>query len=254
MGIIIAGLLCLAATLSPILPVSWSFIPPEIQADLDLFVPALIVYLMASALKQEGSSTRPVTQVEEDEPPESVEPAAATRLRELEEENQARADKQRQLERALADAKAHLEKSKSFLNGSSREALIDAEVINLLSLLQEKGRFLDFLMDDISTFGDAQIGAGARVVHQGCAAVMREYFELVPVHEGKEGEKVDLGADYKSEHYRLLGKVKDRPPYQGTLLHHGWRTKSVKLPRVTVKNGTAKKEGGIIMPAEVEVA
>ena len=109
-------------------------------------------------------------------------------------------------------------------------------------------------MDDVSAYSDAQVGAGARVVHQGCATVMREYFEISPLHEGKEGESVQLGPDYKSEHYRLLGKVKDSPPYQGTLLHRGWRTKSVKLPRVTVKNGAAKKEGGIITPAEVEVA
>ena len=43
----------------------------------------------------------------------------------------------------------------------------EAEVISFLALLQEKGRLVDFLMDDIAAYGDAQVGAAARVVHAG---------------------------------------------------------------------------------------
>src|SRR5206468_89714 len=44
----------------------------------------------------------------------------------------------------------------------------EAEVVALFALLQEKGRFVDFLMDDVTAYDDAQVGAAARVVHQGC--------------------------------------------------------------------------------------
>ena len=36
----------------------------------------------------------------------------------------------------------------------------EAEVVSFLSLLQEKGRFVDFLMDDITPYADAQVGGG----------------------------------------------------------------------------------------------
>ena len=48
----------------------------------------------------------------------------------------------------------------------------DAEVVHFLSMLQEKGRLVDFLMDDINAYSDAQVGAAARVVHAGCKGVL----------------------------------------------------------------------------------
>jgi hypothetical protein len=39
----------------------------------------------------------------------------------------------------------------------------EAEVVAFVGLLQDKGRFVDFLMDDVALYNDAQVGAAARV-------------------------------------------------------------------------------------------
>src|SRR5947209_871202 len=52
----------------------------------------------------------------------------------------------------------------------------EAEVVSFLATLQDKGRLVDFLMDDITPFGDAQVGAAARVVHDGCRRALQEHF------------------------------------------------------------------------------
>ena len=68
----------------------------------------------------------------------------------------------------------------------------EAEIVGLLAILQDKGRLVDFLQDDISGYTDAQVGAAARVVHQGCKAVLHEYFQIVPVREENEGSRVTV--------------------------------------------------------------
>ena len=49
-----------------------------------------------------------------------------------------------------------------------------AEVITLLGVFQDKGRLVDFLMDDITPFNDEQVGSVVRAVHQGCKAALME--------------------------------------------------------------------------------
>src|SRR5690606_4412745 len=107
----------------------------------------------------------------------------------------------------------------------------EREVLHLVSLLQEKGRFVDFLMDDITKYPDAQIGAAARVVHQGCSQVIGDYFEISPVSTEKEGNRIEIGDAYHPKEFRFLGKVGE-PPFRGTLLHRGWCAKKVKLPQM----------------------
>jgi hypothetical protein len=126
------------------------------------------------------------------------------------------------------------------------------EAVALLSLLQQKGRLIDFLMEDVAKFSDAQIGAAARVVHQGCAGVVREYFDIKPLHDGSEGGALTLARDYDARRYRLVGSVHGEPPFAGRVLHRGWFTSNVKLPEAT---GPAAGNGrGIIAPAEVELS
>ena len=69
----------------------------------------------------------------------------------------------------------------------------EAEIVSFLALLQEKGRFVDFLMDEVAAYDDAQVGAAARVVHAGCREVLREYFKIRPVREEGEGATVRTG-------------------------------------------------------------
>jgi hypothetical protein len=56
-----------------------------------------------------------------------------------------------------------------------------AAALQLLGLLQRDGRFIDFIQEDVAGFSDADIGAAARVVPEGCRTVMREHFTLKPV-------------------------------------------------------------------------
>jgi len=126
----------------------------------------------------------------------------------------------------------------------------EAEIVSFLATLQAKGRLVDFLMDDIKAYDDAQVGAAARVVHAGCKAVLDEYFRIHPVREATEGSRVQLAADYSADDYRLLGKVTGRAPFSGVLIHHGWKTDSVKLP--TIIGGSADRLPAIA-PAEVEL-
>ena len=125
----------------------------------------------------------------------------------------------------------------------------EAEVVAFFALLQEKGRFVDFLMDDVTAYDDAQVGAAARVVHQGCREVLREHFRITPVSDAAEGSRVTVPAGYAPDEYRLLGKISGEPPFSGTLVHKGWKTESVRLPRI-IKGGT-RLPG--IAPAEVEL-
>ncbi|MBS0639827.1 MAG: DUF2760 domain-containing protein [Proteobacteria bacterium] len=126
----------------------------------------------------------------------------------------------------------------------------EAEVIAFLGLLQAKGRLVDFLMDNINAYNDAQVGAAARVVHAGCKSVLDEHFRIMPVRAEKEQSKVEVPADYAADEYRLLGKISGQPPFTGALVHHGWKTDFVKLP--TILRGTPDRLPAIA-PAEVEL-
>ncbi|MBL8528316.1 MAG: DUF2760 domain-containing protein [Burkholderiales bacterium] len=125
------------------------------------------------------------------------------------------------------------------------------EALILLSLLQEKGRFLDYVTEDITAFNDAQVAAASRVVHQGCSAVIKECLALSPTHEGKEGDRITLDKSSDPNRYRLLGKVPQEPPYQGVVVHRGWQTTKLALPRFT--RPVDPTGPNVITPMDVEV-
>ena len=126
----------------------------------------------------------------------------------------------------------------------------DAEVLSFLAILQARGRLVDFLMDDINAHDDAQVGAAARVVHAGCKVVLQEHFRISPVREESEGSTVQVAPGYAADQYRLLGRISGSAPFSGVLVHHGWKTDAVNLPRI-VRNPI----DGLptIAPAEVEL-
>jgi len=128
------------------------------------------------------------------------------------------------------------------------ESQAESEIVAFFALLQEKGRLVDFLMDDIAGYEDAEVGAAARVVHQGCRQILDEYFKISAISEAQEGAQVTLPAGYPADQYRIVGKLAGEPPFTGTLLHKGWKTDSVKLPRI-LTSGTLPA----IAPAEVEL-
>jgi Domain of unknown function (DUF2760) len=126
----------------------------------------------------------------------------------------------------------------------------DAEIVHFLAMLQEKGRLVDFLMDDINAYGDAQVGAAARVVHAGCKGVLQEHFSINPVLTEQEGSTVKVPAGYSADEYRLVGRIAGSAPFSGVLVHRGWKTDRVKLPQLL--RGAADPLPAIA-PAEVEV-
>jgi Domain of unknown function (DUF2760) len=124
----------------------------------------------------------------------------------------------------------------------------EAEIVAFFGLLQEKGRLVDFLMDDITPYEDAEVGAAARVIHQGCKQVLQEHFKISAISQAQEGTQVTVPAGYSADQYRLVGKLTGEPPFTGTLLHKGWKTEFVKLPRIV---NTERLPS--IAPAEVEL-
>ena len=117
-------------------------------------------------------------------------------------------------------------------------------------MLQDKGRLVDFLMDDINAYGDAQVGAAARVVHAGCKDVLKDHFSIRPVRTEPEGSRVQVPPGHAADEYRLVGKIAGSAPFSGVLVHRGWKTDRVKLPQLL--RGAANRLPAIA-PAEVEL-
>jgi hypothetical protein len=126
----------------------------------------------------------------------------------------------------------------------------DAEIVSFLAMLQARGRLVDFLMDDINAHDDAQVGAAARVVHSGCKTALLEHFQISPIRAESEGSTVQVAAGYSPDEYRLVGKIRGKAPFSGVLVHHGWKTDAVNLPRV-LRSSTHRFPA--IAPAEVEL-
>jgi hypothetical protein len=128
-----------------------------------------------------------------------------------------------------------------------RVATPDA-ALQLLSLLQREARLIDFANENITVYSDADIGAAARVVHEGCARVLREHFTIEPVRGELEGARVTLPEGFDAASVRLTGNVVGKAPFTGTLSHRGWRASKVSLPQLADKH-----DASIIAPAEVEL-
>lgn len=120
--------------------------------------------------------------------------------------------------------------------------------LQLLGLLQREARFVDFIQEDVAPYTDAEIGAAARVVHEGCRKVLREHFAIQPVRTETEGSRITLQAGFDATAVRLTGNVVGQAPFTGTLGHRGWQVTAVKLPQLT---DTAAAH--VIAQAEVEL-
>lgn len=123
-----------------------------------------------------------------------------------------------------------------------------AEVVTLLGIFQEKGRFIDFLMEDITPYSDAEVGGVARAVHQGCKEVLKEHFHIESISSEGEGATITVPAGYSADEFRLVGNLSGEAPFTGKIVHKGWKTTSVKLPRVLKTDRLPA-----IAPAQVEV-
>ncbi len=120
--------------------------------------------------------------------------------------------------------------------------------LRLLALLQREGRLVDFLLENIQAYPDAQIGAAVRDIHRKCQAALKEHLVLEQVLPQSEGAVVEVPAGFDPSAIRLTGNVTGQPPFRGTLQHHGWRVKEIKLGELP-----AGQDDLVLMPAEVEL-
>lgn len=128
-----------------------------------------------------------------------------------------------------------------------RESTPDA-ALQLLSLLQREARLIDFTQENLGAYADADIGAAARVVHEGCAKVLREHFTIEPVRAEAEGSRIVLEEGFDAAAVRLTGNVVGKAPFKGSISHRGWRATSVRLPKLAEAH-----DAKVLAPAEVEL-
>jgi hypothetical protein len=100
--------------------------------------------------------------------------------------------------------------------------------LQLLSLLQREGRFVDFIQQDVAAFKDVDIGAAARLVHEGCRRALHTHARVVHVRNEAEGSSVVL--ESASADVKLVGHVAGSAPFRGVLRHRGWRVNELTLP------------------------
>ncbi|MCA1854737.1 DUF2760 domain-containing protein [Massilia oculi] len=120
--------------------------------------------------------------------------------------------------------------------------------LQLLSLFQREARLIDFTQENLGAYSDADIGAAARVVHEGCARVLREHFSIEPVRSEAEGARLTLEEGFDAASVRLTGNVVGQAPFKGTLSHRGWRATRVQLPQLAEQH-----DARVLAPAEVEL-
>jgi hypothetical protein len=115
----------------------------------------------------------------------------------------------------------------------------------MLALLQRDARLVDFLMEDIAPYTDAQVGAAIRDVQTQAREALNRYLRLVPVLDGVEGE-LTPASNLPPAEVKFIGNVPaDGKASAGLLRHKGWKAQTVDLP--------AAAPGQIIAPAELEI-
>lgn len=143
------------------------------------------------------------------------------------------------------------EKAESFLKEQStieHSTPNDFSHLRLLALLQQSGRLIDFLKEDIKDFTDAQVGAAVRQIHQDCSKSLEELVTIRPLMPEKEGTTITVPQGYNPTVIKISGKVRGEPPYKGVVVHQGWKAHKHSLPK---KMGEQINE--VICPAEIEV-
>lgn len=119
--------------------------------------------------------------------------------------------------------------------------------LQLLGILQRDSRLVDFLMEDIKSYSDDQVGAAVRELHDQCRDAVSRYVTLQPVIDGVEGTFAKAPSSDPNV-VKFVGNVPAKPPAGGTLRHKGWRAAKIDLPALA-----AQQDAEIIAPAEIEI-
>ncbi|MDQ3233581.1 MAG: DUF2760 domain-containing protein [Pseudobdellovibrionaceae bacterium] len=142
---------------------------------------------------------------------------------------------------------AQIQQLESATKGADSE---DAAVLMFLRVMQEKSRLLDFALTDIARLPDAQVGAAARVVHQGLQSLLQDSFDIKPIADQSEGQNLQLPEDFDSSRYRILQQSAAEQKPQGVILHRGWEVKKMNLPRSLRRTGDPLPS--VLAPVEIE--
>jgi hypothetical protein len=145
--------------------------------------------------------------------------------------------------REAAPAKAATPKAPAALPA----AKVSDGALQMLGILQRDSRLVDFLMEDIASYADDQIGAAVRDIHDQCRDSIARYVTLQPVIDGVEGTFAKAPSTDPNV-IKFIGNVPAKPPSGGTLRHKGWRAAKIDLPALS-----AKQDAAIIAPAEIEI-
>jgi hypothetical protein len=124
-----------------------------------------------------------------------------------------------------------------------------APALRLLAVLQQEGRLIDFLQENLDDYSDAQVGAAVRSIHAGCRKALSERVTLERVLPDEDGSSVVVAAGFDPAAIRLIGNVTGNAPFRGTLAHGGWRVVKVSLPE-----SPGNVDASIVAPAEVEIS
>ncbi len=122
--------------------------------------------------------------------------------------------------------------------------------LQLLGILQRDARLIDFLMEDISSYADDQVGAAVRSIHNESRASLTRHVTLTPVIDSVEGthQKLDASKVPDPNRIKLIGNVPASGKVRGgTLRHRGWIASAVTLPAL------GKQDPAALVPAEIEV-
>lgn len=122
-----------------------------------------------------------------------------------------------------------------------------AYALQFLAILQRDSRLVDFLMEDIASYEDDQIGAAVRTLHDQARDSLARYLSLQPVIDGVEGAYTRPATSDPAT-VKFIGNVPAGKPEGGVLRHKGWRAAKVDLPTLDPKQDVT-----IIAPAEIEI-
>lgn len=120
--------------------------------------------------------------------------------------------------------------------------------LHILSVLQEEGRLIDFLNEDLSEYNDDDIGAAVRSIHKGCNDALKKYIELKPLLNDEEDSIIEVEENFNPEKIRLTGNVVGNPPFKGIVRHRGWKAENINLPDLK-----KVQDASFLVPAEIEV-
>lgn len=123
-----------------------------------------------------------------------------------------------------------------------------SDAVTLLATLQREARLVDFIMEPLDGYSDAQVGAAVRDVQRDSRGVLERLFQPTAVVDQEEGSQVEL-ASGDHDRVRRTGDGDLELATAGQLVHHGWQVAKCELPKWT---GDAAARL-IVAPAEVEI-